>query len=124
MTMGCERQGKLSPPAWMRASAIPAACRRRRCHSVRHRGRTATDVTRDIPRDACNEGGLAAVALLVIGLEPAPRPHRVRDGGLRRVRAQKVLLLGEFVHPHANREILDALPAAVRYHDQRRGAPA
>lgn len=55
----------------------------------------------------------------MIGLEPAPLPHRVRDGGLRRVRAQKVLLLGEFVHPHADREILDALPAAVRHHDQR-----
>jgi hypothetical protein len=71
--------------------------------------------------DASDERWLAAVALLVTGVEPVPAFLHVCRLGLTRIGDQERLLLGHFVHPGACGEVVWVLSAAVQHDHDREG---
>ena len=76
-------------------------------------------VAHDLARDPGDQGRLAAVALLVVRVEPVPALRGVGRAGLRRPGDQAAVLLGERVHARAGGEVVRRLGAAVQHHDQR-----
>ena len=77
----------------------------------------------DLAGDARDQRGLAAVALLVLRLEPVPALGDVGRGRLGRVGDQAAMLLGQHVHPRAGGEVVGRLGAAVQHDHQRQCLP-
>ena len=77
----------------------------------------------DLAGDARDQGGFAAVALLVLRLEPVPALGDVGRGGLGRIGNQAAMLLGQHVHPRAGGEVVGRLGAAVQHDHQRQSLP-
>ena len=70
---------------------------------------------------ACDSGDdrrFANVPALITGAEPVPAGSCIVDGGLRRIRDQEAMRLGDRVHACADREIVWALRAAVQHDDE------
>ena len=77
----------------------------------------------DLAGDARDQRGLAAVALLVLRLEPVPALGDVGRGRLGRVGDQAAMLLGQLVHARAGGEVVGRLGAAVQHDHQRQCLP-
>ena len=60
----------------------------------------------DLSGDARDQRGLAAVALLVLRLEPVPALGDVGRGRLGRVGHQTAMLLGQLVHARSGGEVV------------------
>jgi hypothetical protein len=70
-------------------------------------------------RHGGDAGRLAAVAPLVVVLEPVPAARGVGVGGLRRIEHEAAMLVGQRIHAGPGGEIVGILRAAVQHHHQR-----
>ncbi len=74
----------------------------------------------DFTRDACDQRRLAALAMLIVGLEPVPALRRIGLPRLHRISNEASMPLGKRIHLRAPREIIRVLRATVQHHDQRK----
>ncbi|MDT4854098.1 hypothetical protein FQZ97_883850 [compost metagenome] len=78
-------------------------------------------IAHDLAHHGGDEGGLAALAHLVLRAKPVPAARRVGAGRLLGVELQKTMLIGQAVHLRAGGKVVGRLCAAVQHHDHWQG---